>query len=150
TGGNTMTIEELLARECIRHTLACYNIAGDRLRIDEFVAVFTEDAVLESDGLPEAEAFCHIGRAAIHRWVSGWQARTATAQHSARQPSFVRHHLATSVIEFPDAETADVRTYWSAYTDIGPDHCGQYLDRFRSTGERWLIAHRRVRLDWRS
>ena len=47
-------------------------------------------------------------------------------------------------------DTARARTYWAAWTDIGPDHCGYYLDEFRKVGEEWLIAHRRVRLDWES
>jgi hypothetical protein len=35
-----------------------------------------------------------------------------------------------------------------AWTDIGPDHAGYYLDIFRKEGDLWLIAHRRVRMDW--
>ena len=46
-----MTLEELLARESIRKTMADYTMAGDRLKADEFVAVFTEDAVMETDGV---------------------------------------------------------------------------------------------------
>jgi hypothetical protein len=33
-----MTLEELLARESIRQTMANYTMAGDRLRADDFVA----------------------------------------------------------------------------------------------------------------
>ena len=40
-----MTIDELLARESIRQTMANYTMAGDRLRVDDFVAVFTDDAI---------------------------------------------------------------------------------------------------------
>jgi hypothetical protein len=35
-------------------------------------------------------------------------------------------------------------------TDIGPDHSGTYSDTFCARGRRWLITHRRIRLDWRS
>ncbi|MGO8712217.1 MAG: hypothetical protein ACLQUZ_09175 [Rhizomicrobium sp.] len=31
---------------------------------------------------------------------------------------------------------------------MGPDHGGYYIDSFRNTGDRWLIAHRKVRHDW--
>ena len=31
-----MTNEELLAREGIRHTMACYTMAGDRLQTEDF------------------------------------------------------------------------------------------------------------------
>jgi hypothetical protein len=144
-----MTVDELLARESIRHTMASYTIAGDRLRANDFVAVFTEDAVLESDGVPEQDAFRYQGRPAIREWITRW---IDAPQGTAAQPqaSFVRHHLSTSLIELTGPDTAKARTYWVAYTDIGPDHCGHYIDSFRKIGDRWLIAHRKVRLDWRS
>lgn len=144
-----MTVEELIARESIRHTMACYTIAGDRLRCDDFVAVFTENALFESDGVPEQDAFCYEGREAIRAWMNRWGKGT-DAPADAKKASFVRHHLSTSQIEFTDHETAKARTYWVAYTDIGPDHCGYYLDVFKKSGERWLIAHRKVRMDWRA
>ena len=143
-----MTLDELLAREGIRQTMADYTMAGDRLRIDEFAAVFTEDAVLETEGVPESDAFRYEGRQAVREWLSRWT-RQADGR-STHQATFVRHHLSTSQIELTGAHTARARTYWVAYTDIGPDHCGYYLDTFRKVDTRWLIAHRKVRLDWRS
>ncbi len=56
-----MTLEEMLARESIRQTMARYNIAGDRLRLDDFLAVFTTDAILESEGVAEEDAFHYEG-----------------------------------------------------------------------------------------
>jgi SnoaL-like domain len=145
-----MTNSELLARECIRHTMASYTMAGDRLQTEDFIAVFTEDAILETEGVPERDAFRHAGRPAIHAWINRWRERPEADGKPVHQASFVRHHLSTSLIELVDEQTAKARTYWTAYTDIGPDHCGCYLDLFRKTGNRWLIAHRRIRLDWRS
>lgn len=143
-----MTIEELLARESIRQTLVGYTMSGDRLRVDEFIAVFTEDAVLESERVPESDAFRYEGREAIRAWMSRWM--SADGAQTAHQATFIRHHLSTSQIDFTDADTAKARTYWTAYTDIGPDHCGYYIDVLRRSGDRWLISHRKVRLDWRS
>jgi hypothetical protein len=144
-----MNFDELLARESIRQTMARYTMAGDRLRVEEFIAVFTEDAVLESDGVPEQDSFCYRGRQAIREWLTRWTRRSEEAEPAPRA-TFIRHHLATSMIEFTGPDTARARTYWVAYTDIGPDHCGHYLDTFLRTGDDWLIAHRKVRLDWRS
>jgi SnoaL-like domain len=143
-----MTLEELLAREGIRKTMAAYTMAGDRLKTDDFIAVFTEEAVLETDGVPEADAFRYEGRAAISGWITRWLVPADPAP--AHQASFIRHHLSTCQIELTGPDAARARTYWTAYTDIGPDHCGCYLDVFRRTGDLWLIAHRRIRLDWRS
>ena len=53
----SMTVDELIARECIRQTMARYTMAGDRLRSEEFVAVFTDDAVLETEQVPERMLF---------------------------------------------------------------------------------------------
>jgi 3-phenylpropionate/cinnamic acid dioxygenase small subunit len=143
-----MTLEELLARESIRQTMANYTMAGDRLRADDFAAVFTEDAILESEGVSASDAFRYEGRQAMRAWLTRWSQPTdATKTHQA---TFVRHHLSTSQIELTAADTARARTYWVAYTDIGPDHAGYYLDTFRRVDGNWLIAHRRVRLDWRS
>jgi 3-phenylpropionate/cinnamic acid dioxygenase small subunit len=144
-----MTLDELLARESIRQTMANYTMAGDRLRIDEFVAVFTEDAIMESEGVPESDAFRYAGRQAMRDWFTRWSRPPEGAQPT-HQATFVRHHLSTSQIEITGADTARARTYWVAYTDIGPDHCGYYLDAFRKVDEQWLIAHRRIRMDWRS
>jgi hypothetical protein len=144
-----MTSDELLAREGIRHAMATYTMAGDRLRVEDFIAVFTDDAILESDGVPEQDAFRYEGRDQIRQWLARWSKPSADAA-SKPQATFVRHHLSTSLIELTGADSARARTYWTAYTDIGPDHCGYYLDTFRRSGDRWLIAHRKVRLDWRS
>lgn len=144
-----MTVEELLARESIRATLANYTMAGDRLRADDLAACFTEDGVLESEHVPESDAFHFQGREAIKGWLTRWT-QNPDAQERTHSATFVRHHLSTCSIQLVSSETAKVRTYWTAYTDIGPDHCGYYLDELRKQGNSWLIAHRRVRLDWRS
>jgi hypothetical protein len=137
-----MTAEEYQARESIRHTLASYNLAGDRLRRDEFVAVFTEDALFESEG-----SFRHEGRAAIQAWIDSWG---GTKSSGGRRPMFVRHNLTTCNIDLTGPESANVLTYWIVYSDIGPDHAGRYKDVFRKVGDRWLICHRNVRTEWRS
>lgn len=145
-----MNMEELLTRECIRRTMARYTTAGDRLKVEEFRAVFTEDAIMESEGVREEDRFRFQGRKAIGDWLQRWADPAAQQDPAAPRATFVRHHLSTSDIELTGPETARARTYWSAWTDIGPDHCGYYLDSFRKVEDDWLIEHRRVRLDWRS
>jgi hypothetical protein len=139
-----MTIEELLAREGVRHTLASYNMAGDRARVDDFAAVFAEDAVFEP-GEQRIE-----GREAIRRWIGGWERKPEAAATVKVKAKFIRHNLTTCQIEMTGPETAKSRTYFIAYTDVGPDHSGYYVDEFRKVGDRWLISHRRVRTDWRN
>jgi hypothetical protein len=143
-------MQELQAREAIRHTMARYTHSGDRLLVDDFVAVFTEDGILQSDGVPAADEFYYRGREDIARWLTRWTRQAADSATPTHGASFVRHHLSTSLIELTGADTARARTYWTAYTDIGPDHCGVYLDQFQQCDEQWLIAQRKVRMDWRS
>ena len=98
--------------------------------------------------MAEADRFRYAGREAIRQWIGRW--RNPAGAASTHQASFVRHHLSTCHIELTGPDSARARTYWVAYTDIGPDHCGYYLDEFRREAEAWLIAHRRIREDWRS
>jgi hypothetical protein len=149
-----VTEDEMLAREAIRDTLARYNMAGDSLRADEFLAVFTRDAVLQSHGA-EGAGFRYTGIEEIAAWIKGWRApatpagpATSTEPTAPRQRMFVRHHLSTSVIDFADTTTAHARTYFTVYTPIGPDHGGVYTDELRREGETWLIAERTVRTEW--
>jgi hypothetical protein len=143
-----MTMDELLAREGIRHTIASYTMAGDRLRVDDFVAAFTEDGVLESVGVNPQQRSRLEGRAEIRKFLTNFEGRERPANIEA--PQFLRHHLTTSLIEFDSIDTAEVRTYFSVYTQIGVDHAGHYVDQFRRCGDRWLIAERRVRINWRA
>jgi 3-phenylpropionate/cinnamic acid dioxygenase small subunit len=144
-----MTLDELLARESIRKTLVGYNIAGDRLRVDEFAACFTDDAIFEIAAVGEDPGARLAGREVIREWFLSW-GRGAKEEKPVHQATFIRHHLSTCHIDLTAADTAKTRTYWTAYTDIGPDHGGYYLDSFRKVGEQWLIAHRQVRHDWSS
>jgi hypothetical protein len=144
-----MTVDEMLAREAIRQTMAAYTNAGDRLREADFLAVFTQDAVLESEGVPERDLFRYDGREAIGAWIARWR-QPSEGVARTHQASFVRHHLSTCHIELTGPASARARTYWVAWTDIGPDHAGYYLDEFRREGDRWLIRHRRIRRDWQA
>lgn len=139
----------MLAREAIRATIAAYTAAGDRLRADDLAACFTADGVIETDGVEAADGFRYEGRDAIGQWIARWRDRPADAG-PVHQATFVRHHLTTCHIELTGTDSARARTYWSAWTDIDPDHAGYYLDSFRREGKHWLIAHRRIREDWRA
>ena len=142
-----MDLQELLDREAIRKTIANYTMAGDRLRVDDFLATFTPDAIFESEALSKEKTFRYVGREAIKAFISGW-GRGAKDANPVHQAKFIRHHLATCQIDLTGPESAKSRTYWVAYTDAGPDHCGYYVDEFRKIGHSWLIAHRKVREDW--
>lgn len=136
----TMTAGELADREAIRHLLASYNIAGDRGRREEFARVFTEDAVLTTPffRLETRDGIVH----------GLFDAQPGAGAGEARRPSFARHNLSTSQIVFNRRDEAEGRTYFTVVTDIGLDHSGVYVDRYRRVEGRWLIASRDVRIDY--
>jgi hypothetical protein len=141
-----MTLEEMLAREAIRATMAKCTQAGDSLRAEEYANCFTEDGILQTKGPESAPGLDLHGRAEILAWQGGW--RDKPAKDQPRSARFVRHNLTTCKIELTGPDSARARTYWMVMTDIGPDHCGVYQDMFRKIGEDWLIAHRKVTTEW--
>jgi hypothetical protein len=144
-----LTLDELLAREAIRATMAKCTQAGDSLRAEEYASCFTEDGILQTTGPDSASGLDLHGRAAILAWQGGWRDRPAET-NAPRSARFARHNLTTSKIELTGPDTATARTYWLVMTDAGPDHCGVYQDRFRQVSGDWLIAHRRVKTEWNS
>ena len=58
------------------------------------------------------------------------------------------HHLSNIQINFDGSDSADVRSYvyaWHKRADgTIATILGQYVDRFLRSGERWLIARRRM------
>lgn len=136
-----MDQRELTAREGIRETVARYAHLVDAGRIDELLALFTDDAVLEAGDLPPAS-----GRAAIGDLFRG----TGTRLASAASRPLIRHHVSNVAIDITGPDTAEARSYFLAITERGPDHWGRYRDRLVRVGERWLFASRVVRVDGRA
>ena len=133
-----MTTEELEARESIRYTLARYNHSGDRGRLADLAACFADDGVLELPGEDLSTGPGEI-EARLSRVVAGSKERAARPM--------VHHHVSSTEITLEAPDEARVRSYFLVFTETGLDHWGRYDDRFRPCGERWLIAHRRVRTD---
>ena len=137
-----MTPEQAVDREAIRYTLALYNTEGDRGKTDALAEAFTEDGVLHIDD--SGTEF--TGRAAISAGLS----TAITWDGADAEPPLLRHNLTTSRIEFDGPDTARAWTYFFVITRAGVDHMGRYIDRFVRSGSSWLIAHRRVKVEWRS
>ena len=134
-----MSVEEMLAREEIRVLLATYHMGGDQGRLDRLASVFAPDGVLDG------RVRC-VGPAESERELSG--RRTTATTGPDRPMEFIRHNLTTSLVTFEDDKTARGRSYFLAVTNIGPDHSGVYNDRFEKRDGRWMIAERKVRIDW--
>jgi hypothetical protein len=141
-----MELWELVARERCRDTLARYTHAGDRFRLDEYVAAFCEDGVLEIRGAGPIE-----GRAAIlerFRGGIGNPASSREAQTAVGAKRIVRHNVTNVLFESVSPQEANVASYFTVFTNVGADHMGRYRDRLVPVGDAWLIAHRFVSTDW--
>lgn len=76
-----------------------------RLRVDDFVAVFAEDAIFEIDAVAGEAGVRNVGREVIRNWFLRWGqgAKDANPVHQAK---FIRHHLSTCFIEITGCEGA--------------------------------------------
>jgi hypothetical protein len=133
-----MTPEQAAAIASIRHTQSVYATEGDRGRVDALLDTFTEDGVLEFHGRS------HRGRAAVRAALTP----AVDANRERAEPGFLRHNLTTCRVELDGDDAANGWTYFMVMTPIGLDHTGVYVDRFRREGDRWLLEHRRVKIDW--
>ena len=109
---------ELIARECVRDTVARYNHAGDAGRFDDMIGCFTPDGVLTIVG---GEA--HRGHDALRAFFAGVGGTAPGFTH-------LRHCVTNLLIDVDDAEHATAASYFQVITDIGLDHWGRYRDRF--------------------
>jgi hypothetical protein len=125
--------------EAIRHTLATYNVSGDRGRLDALAGAFAPDGVLQT------ATSRLVGREAIAQGLGGGRGPSAGG---APARTFVRHNQTTQALELTGPNAAAARTYFIVFTDIGPDHAGCYVDTLRKIDGQWLIQHRRVMIEW--
>lgn len=133
---------ELDARERIRDTIAAYHEAGDRYRLEELAACFSEDGVLEIKGAERA-----VGRNAIVAMLGRQVDGPRTAGQDGAQKFYVRHHVSSVRFASVTPDEAHTTAYFLVMTPIGVDHWGRYRDTFAPVGDRWLFTHRFVATD---
>lgn len=144
-----MMLEEMLAREGIRKTIHAYNAAGDTRDGAAFASLFADDAVLEFAGFGPVPGFRSTGIDEIRARTASWSP-VPGQDPSLTLASFIRHNITTCRIDLTGTDSANARTYFVVFTDIGPDHAGTYTDMLVRRGGDWLFAHRKITLDWRS
>jgi ketosteroid isomerase-like protein len=133
-------IEELIARECIRDLVARYNAQGDSGRIDDLMALFAEDAVVDV-----ADGETYRGRAEIRELFEG----AVEEPEDGAPVRFIRHFTATHQIDVEGPERARGRCYFVVFTERGADHWGRYIDTYVRVDGRWLFSERRAVVDAR-
>ncbi|HVW43564.1 MAG TPA: nuclear transport factor 2 family protein [Amycolatopsis sp.] len=136
-----MTPDRAADAAAIAYTQSVYATEGDRGKLDGLASAFLPDGILEFGGT------AHQGHEAIKASLSAGTDESRRAAEGGTRV-FLRHNLTTRRIEFDGPDAATVWTYFLVMSPRGLDHTGRYIDRFVRSGDRWLIAHRRVSLDW--
>jgi ketosteroid isomerase-like protein len=129
---------ELSARESIRDLIARYNGNGDSGRIEQVVALFAPDALLDVMGT------VHSGRDEIRGMFE--QAIGDIAAAGPSEPASLQHHTSTLQIDIDSETKARARSYFQVIMAGGLDHWGRYTDEFAIVDGHWLFTHRRVRV----
>lgn len=137
-----MELNELVAIEGIRQTMAEYIFNTDNGRIAEFGALFGDVGEFV---LPDGSS--HKGGAAITALLNGHAAYFAE-NPEAGPPGYLRHQMTTLDITVTGENTAEARSYFLATTRERVDHWGKWHDVLErgSTGQ-WLFAKRVVITD---
>jgi len=138
-----MTLDEMLAREAIRHIISVYANAVDRGGFDEVTATFAKDGIYEP--MPGQVLTDHVQ---IKQFLSGLARDFGNYAKTSGLTLWLRHQITSSRIEF---ETADRAKGWTSFLAMGPsglDHAGTYSDRFVHRDERWLFAQRKITIYW--
>jgi hypothetical protein len=132
------TIEDMLAKHCIREVLARYARAIDRADGALLKSCYHPDAIEEHGGTFSGNAWAYVEQAIPKVMLMG--------------P--MQHLLGNSFIELA-GDTAHVETYlWTFARFTGGDRDwdtftgGRLLDRFERREAGWRIAHRRTIFDW--
>ena len=140
------TAQRAIDRLMIREVIDAYGSHYDQGRLDDFTALFTEDAILDFQPDPGYFPMPLVGRETIGDHMRARQAEVAAVAQ--------RRHLATNVIfEHLDDSTARTESFVSV---LSVNHgsntpyinaTGVYRDVFRKVDGTWLLAERRAQLD---
>lgn len=136
-----MDIEELLARELVRERYAQYNRSGDKGRLDELAACFTEAGVLEL-----RNSFVASGRTDIVEALMD-TSKKLVAHAPARgsnDRNIIRHYVSSLRFETIAPARIESSAYFVAFQSDGADHWGTYRDVLVKVGDEWLFERRLV------
>ena len=139
-----MEIWELIVRESVRDVIARYNFYGDSGRMDDLIALFSEDAVMDMGG----DAL--TGRDAIRQgFLDAGSSFVGFAKRAGlpRDLPVLRHYTATHVLDATSETSATCSSYYATFMAKGPDHWGSYTDQFALRDGCWQITSRVVTVD---
>ena len=151
------TIDDLVARltrledlEAIRHTWRDYCIRLDSADWSALGDVFTEDAILEMEGLDhliEGLDGQYHGRQAI---INDFYRQTGAVLPHGAKPLFVTGHLSTNMQIELQGDEATTLAYFFEIVANDRVLIGTYQHRFRREADRWRFRFLRIAIRYRA
>lgn len=137
------TLRELSDRVAIKEVMQKYVWSVDALDADGYVSLFTEEAVIDSNGR------IIKGHAAIRNIVTDLAARQAANRKAGKPPGAIYHVISNERISFTSPTEALYQSYWQTlrkgeekrYVAGG---FGRSEDRLVKRDGTWLIDSRKL------
>jgi uncharacterized protein (TIGR02246 family) len=136
-------VRQLTDRAAILEVMQQYVWSVDSLDADGYVAVFTEDAEIDSNGMISK------GHSAIRKIVTDLQARQAANRAEGKPPGNLYHVISNERVSFSSPTEAVYRSYWQTmrkstdnrYTTGG---FGRSEDHLVKRDGKWRIKYRKL------
>ena len=130
-------------RIAVEDVMARYVWTVDSLDADGYVAVFTDDAVIDSNGMISK------GRDEIRKIVTGLIARRDEAKAKGQPTANLYHVISNVRITFPNPGEALHRSYWQTVRRDKDGHMiaaamGRSEDHLVKRNGQWLIQFRKL------
>jgi uncharacterized protein (TIGR02246 family) len=140
---DSAAVQQQADRTAIEEVMHKYVWSVDSLDADGYVSVFTEDAVIDSNGVLSK------GHDEIRKVVTGMAARQAANRAEGKPPGALYHVISNERISFSSPTEAVYQSYWQTMRR-GQD--GRYAtggfgrseDRLVKRDGKWLIKHRKL------
>jgi len=137
-----MDLDELLAREGVRDTIATYNATGDQGDLDGLASCFAPDGILAVVGREPL-----VGRRAIAEGLGAMLRREAPEIDPRPAIAHCHHRVASVHFVSVAPDRIDTVCSFTVLTQIGLDHWGRYRDHLVPIEGRWRFARRDVKVD---
>ena len=136
-------VRQLVDRAAILEVMQKYVWSVDALDADGYVSVFTEDAVVESQGI------VHKGHAEIRKVVTDLLTRQAANRAEGKPPGNLYHVISNERVSFTSPTEALYQSYWQTMrkaegTRYIAGGFGRSEDRLVKRNGKWLIQSRKL------
>jgi uncharacterized protein (TIGR02246 family) len=136
-------VRQLVDRAAILEVMQKYVWSVDALDADGYVSVFTEDAVVDSQGI------VHKGHAEIRKVVTDLLARQAANRAEGKPPGNLYHVISNERVSFTSPTEALYQSYWQTMrkaegTRYIAGGFGRSEDRLVKRNGKWLIQSRKL------